>query len=215
VLGLYLGGFLCPLTAVQNIFLKANTGYLLLFLVPVILALIVGRVFCGYVCPFGAIQELLHVERWTRYIPARWMKYLSKAKYILVVYLVIHVLVTREIVFLEGPFKALFSWGGLPTSIAVTVLFALFSVVVYRPFCRVLCPFGTLLSFISRFSLFRVRSGSECINYERCTVKCPTEAMNAGTVDSKECLLCGKCTAVCPIDCLDISGHRATAGPSD
>ena len=64
LIGFYLGGILCPLSSVQNVFLKWDTSYLLLFLIPVILALIAGRVFCGYVCPFGAAQELLHVRKW-------------------------------------------------------------------------------------------------------------------------------------------------------
>jgi len=50
VLGFVMGGFLCPTSAVQNVILKFNTGYLLLFLVPVVLALVMGRVFCGYIC---------------------------------------------------------------------------------------------------------------------------------------------------------------------
>ena len=69
LVGFYLGGVLCPLASVQNIFLKWNTGYMLLFLIPIVLALGVGRLFCGYVCPFGAVQELLHVKRWAVRIP--------------------------------------------------------------------------------------------------------------------------------------------------
>ena len=94
VLGFVMGGFLCPVAAVQNIFLKANTGYLLLFLVPVVLALVMGRLFCGYICPFGAAQELLHIRKLAVKIPSRWMNVLSKLRYVLLVYLIVRVLVS-------------------------------------------------------------------------------------------------------------------------
>ena len=113
VLGFVMGGFLCPTTAVQNVILKFNTGYLLLFLVPIVLALLAGRLFCGYICPFGAAQELLHVRKLALKIPPRWMGVLSKLRYVLLVYWVVRVLVTGTAILQDySPFKPLFSWGG-------------------------------------------------------------------------------------------------------
>jgi len=214
ILGFVMGGFLCPTTATQNIFLNANTGYLFLFLVPVVLALIMGRLFCGYICPFGAAQELLHVRKWAWRIPSKWMSILAKLKYVLLIYLVVRVLVTGTAILQDySPFKPLFSWGGTPMTIGVTVLFALLSVLFYRPFCRTLCPFGALLSLLSRFALLRVRSSVKCIGCGRCTTECPSGAMEGGTVAAGECLLCGKCTRVCPAQCLCVKGVRPATQP--
>ncbi|QAA75882.1 MAG: hypothetical protein BIP78_0114 [Candidatus Bipolaricaulis sibiricus] len=198
VLGFFMGGFLCPTAAVQNVFLKAGTAYLLLFLVPVVGALALGRLFCGYVCPFGALQELLHVRKWALKVPDRVWRALGWVRHVVLVYLVARVLVVHTVAF-DGfsPFKPLFAWGGTPATIVFSALFAVLSVVVFRPFCRVLCPYGALLSIVSRFSLFHIEAGEGCRDCGLCTRACPVGAMHGGAVDATECLLCGTCTGVC------------------
>lgn len=198
VLGFYMGGFLCPTAAVQNVLLKTGTAYLLLFLVPVVGALLMGRLFCGYVCPFGALQELIHIRKWALRIPDHGRRALSRLRYVVLAYLAARVLVVHTVAF-EGfsPFKPLFAWGGTPATIAFTAVFALLSVVLFRPFCRTLCPYGALLSILSRFSLFRVGADEGCRNCGLCTRVCPAGAMEDGTVDATECLLCGACVGTC------------------
>ncbi|MBN1859072.1 4Fe-4S binding protein [Candidatus Bipolaricaulota bacterium] len=199
LVGFYLGGVLCPLSSVQNVFLKWHTGYFLLFLIPVLLALTVGRVFCGYVCPFGAIQELLHVRRWALRIPTKWSRPLGAIKYLVLIYLVIRVIVAGTGI-LQGytPFKALFEWGGTPLTFALTAIFAGMSIVLWRPFCKVFCPLGALLSVLSRFSLLRLGATADCVSCGRCTSRCPAEACQNGEIRSANCFLCGECLKACP-----------------
>ncbi|HHR86244.1 MAG TPA: 4Fe-4S binding protein [Candidatus Acetothermia bacterium] len=124
--GFVMGGFLCPTSTVRNVIPRFSTGYLLLFLVPVALSLVMGRVFCGYICPFGAAQELLHVRKLAVKIPSRWLNVLSKLRYVLLVHLVARVLVTGTAILQNySPFKPLISWGETPLSIGVTALSAL------------------------------------------------------------------------------------------
>ncbi|MCK4617695.1 4Fe-4S binding protein, partial [Candidatus Aerophobetes bacterium] len=133
VLGFYLGGFPCPLTAIQNLFVKWQTGYLLLFLTVFISALIAGRVFCGYICPFGAIQELLHLKKISLTIHPAWNRYLNKVKYVLLGYLLIRIIVTGEVALLGyTPLKVLFAWGGTPLSIGLSIALAILSLIIYR-----------------------------------------------------------------------------------
>jgi len=201
VLGLYLGGFLCPLTAIQNLFIKWQTGYLLLFLAVLVPALLWGRIFCGYICPFGALQELLHFKRISRTIPSVWDGYLTKVKYVLLGYLVVRVLVTGQVI-LQGytPFKALFTWGGTPLSISLGLTFGILSIIMYRPFCRYVCPLGAFLALLSHFSLFKVRVSSNCVNCGLCQKVCKsrTIAGKPPRIDSSECILCGDCLEKCP-----------------
>lgn len=201
VLGLYLGGFLCPLTAIQNLFIKWQTGYLLLFLTVLIPALLWGRIFCGYICPFGALQELLHFKRISRTIPSVWDGYLAKVKYILLGYLVVRVLVTGQVI-LQGytPFKVLFTWGGTPLSIGLGLTFGILSIIMYRPFCRYLCPLGAFLALLSHFSLVKVKVNSYCAACGLCHKACKSQAIagKSPRIDSSECILCGDCLLRCP-----------------
>lgn len=206
LIGFYLGGVLCPISSVQNIFLKWNNGYLLLFLIPVVLALIAGRVFCGYVCPFGAVQELLHVRRWTLRIPAKWRKPLGFLKYAVLIYLVTRVIVTGTGIW-QGvtPFKPLFEWGGTPLTIILTAVFAALSAVLWRPFCEFFCPLGALLSVLSRFSLLKLEAKANCVSCGLCTPKCPVLACEDGKIRSADCLLCGECVRACPVTSLRLA----------
>jgi len=201
ILGLYLEGFLCPLTAIQNVFIKWQTGYLLLFLTVFVSALVWGRIFCGYICPFGAIQELLHIKRISQEISYLWDRYLTRAKYVLLGYLVVRVLVTGQVILQDyTPFKALFTWGGNPLSIGLTLAFAVLSMIIYRPFCRYLCPLGAFLAVFSRFSLFKIRVSSNCVNCGLCKNVCKSRAISGEPpkVDASECILCGDCLEKCP-----------------
>jgi len=205
VLGFVVGGMLCPIAAVQNIILKASTGYLLLFLVPTVAALFVGRLFCGYVCPFGALQEWLHIKRMRWTIPARWMRFFRWIPYGLLVYLVARVLATGILTWGEAtPFKAFFTFGGTPGTLALSGCFALLSIIIFRPFCRLFCPLGAWLAFVSRISPFRIRESSACVSCSCCDGVCPSGAIVKGKTRSEDCLLCGECIRVCPTDALSI-----------
>jgi len=215
VLGFLIGGMLCPISSVQNVILKASTGYLLLFLVPTVAALFVGRLFCGYVCPFGALQELLHVRKLRRAIPARWMRFLRFVPYAILVYLVVRVVATGLLTW-DGttPFKAFFTFGGTtPLTLAISGLFAVASIFVFRPFCRLFCPLGAWLSLVSRVSPFRVRVAPSCVGCGKCDDACAFGAAEGGKVDAADCLLCGECIRACPIGALSLCGRSPSSKP--
>ncbi|MDD5220844.1 MAG: 4Fe-4S binding protein [Candidatus Bipolaricaulis sp.] len=198
VAGFYLTGLLCPLCSVQNVFIKWNTAYLLLVLLPVVLTLFVGRVYCGYICPYGALQELFHIRAWAPKIPARWRRIVGLVKYAVLVYLVIHVLATRTEIWQDmTPFRALFALGGTPLTIGLAAGFAVLSLFVWRPFCEVLCPLGALLSLVSRVSVFRLEADVSCVSCGACTAKCPATTCEGGRIHSADCYLCGECVRTC------------------
>lgn len=211
VLGFVIGGMLCPISAVQNIILKASTGYLLLFLVPTVAALFVGRLFCGYVCPFGALQELLHVKRLRRAISESWMRFLRFLPYAILVCLVARVIATGVLTW-DGttPFKAFFTLGGTAVTIGISGLFVVASIFLFRPFCRLFCPLGAWLSLVSRVSPFRVRSRAGCVSCGKCDDACGVCAVEGGTVSAADCLLCGECIRTCPVGALSWSGKRSS-----
>ncbi len=209
VLGFIVGGLLCPLAAVQNVILKASTGYLLLFLVPTITALFVGRLFCGYVCPFGALQELVHIKRWRLEIPARWMRIARWLPFGLLAFLVIRVLATGILTWGEAtPFKAFFTLGGTPATLALSAAVIVLSLFVFRPFCRLACPLGAWLSLVSRMSPWRIRESIACVSCSCCDKACASGAITKGKIRAADCLLCGECIRVCPTNALRVCGRR-------
>ena len=216
VLGFVIGGMLCPISSVQNVILKASTGYLLLFLVPTVAALFVGRLFCGYVCPFGALQELLHVKRLQRTIPDRWMRILRFVPYAILAYLVARVAATGSLTWSgTTPFKAFFTLGGTPLTYGISGLFVLLSIVLYRPFCRLFCPLGAWLSLVSGASPFRIRVGPECVSCGKCDSACSACAVEGGRVSAGDCLLCGECIRACPTGALSWHGKRRSRVQGD
>lgn len=149
--GFYLGGFLCPITAVQNLFLRYNTAYVLMFMIPVLLSLLWGRLFCGYVCPFGSTQEVLRNKKWHLKIPKTIGKFLGKIKYILLIGLVVQIVITGELIGAGlTPFKALFQLRGTSIAITITLITAILSIIIRRPFCRFFCPLGAFLILVGR-----------------------------------------------------------------
>ena len=210
VLGFVLGGVLCPISAVQNIILKISTGYLLLFLIPTVMAVLVGRVFCGYVCPFGALQELVHVRRWRLAISERWMKGLRWIPFLLLGVLVLRALSTGLLTW-SGftPFKAFFAWGGTTLTYAISGLFVIASIVVFRPFCRLLCPLGAWLGLVARISPLRIRESARCVSCSRCNTACASAAVSNGDVRAVDCLLCGECIRICPTEALSVCGRHS------
>jgi len=211
-IGFVIGGALCPISAVQNVIVKAGTAYLLMFLVPTLSALLAGRLFCGYVCPFGALQELLHVKRLRVRIPARWMKVLRWVPYGLLVYLVVRVAATGVLSW-QGttPFKAFFTLGGTPLTLAISGAFVLLSIVVFRPFCCVFCPLGAWLSLVSRVSArigWGLRMSPSCVGCSKCTASCEFDAIDDGVPRRSDCLLCGECIRCCPTNALSIDRRK-------
>jgi len=215
LLGFYMGGFLCPLTALQNVIIKRQIGYFVFFFLGLIIpALLLGRIFCGYACPFGAIQELVHVKKIRKKIPFWLEHYLGMIKYGLLLYIVVHTLISGTLIF-DGytPFKALFTLGGTPLAIGITVVVAMLSVITYRPFCNYVCPLGAFLSILSHLSLFKLKVGSTCISCGRCQKVCPTGAIQGNNnaelkVNSGKCILCGECQRKCPKESISVKIRR-------
>lgn len=163
----------------------------------VVSSLLLGRVFCGYVCPIGAVQELAYLA------PLKKIKVSSKITSIVrwmafAVLLISSIALSVNIMKMIGV-QDLFTLT-LSYSMVIFVVIIVASTVIYRPFCRLLCPIGALSSVLSGRSIYGVRRTDGCVECGRCEKVCPSQVLKGRA--GAECYLCGRCTGTCHKDAL-------------
>ena len=213
----------CPIGSFQAVvgsskfsFSYYITGFLIL------LGVLLGRFICGFLCPFGWFQELLHKIP-TKKISTKKLKPLTYIKYAVLLFMVIlmPMLITNDVGMgdpffckylcpqgvLEGAIPlaavnsgiraalgALFSWklGILITVIVLSVLF-------YRPFCKWLCPLGAFYALLNKVSLFGMKVDKhKCVSCGKCAKACKMDVDVTKAPDHTECIRCGMCVRACP-----------------
>lgn len=178
---------------------------LLIILVSTVLT---GPLFCGWVCPFGTLQDL--VSQLTRGVKKRHMpkglqSVLAVSRYVL---LGVTTLLTADIVFawmaLDARINLLSALNGNVLTLgayAVLAAYLVTAVFYERPFCNYLCPEGAKHGLIGSLRPFRVvRSELTCVNCRKCNQVCPMhiDIMGHQQVTSLQCISCMNCVVACP-----------------
>jgi polyferredoxin len=193
VMPLELGGLVNVVTGVSAL----NTGIIVICGI-IALTLVLGRIFCGTLCPVGSLQELAYAVPVKKIVIQR-REIPELVRLAVFVAAVIAALSLVDLMAFTGLYD-LYALT-LTASFAVAAGLVLLSVFLYRPVCRFLCPFGVLFSVFAEFGWIRLRRSEACINSKKCEKTCPTTA--AGRFASKrECYLCGRCTEVCPVNAI-------------
>ncbi len=165
--------------------------------VVLVLTLLFGRWYCGYFCPVGALQELAYVVP----VPKYRVQDKRLTTGVRLAFFVLFLLAAGIFSFGLLSLFGIRDFFHLAASAASLVFLAILgvSLALYRPFCRLVCPFGALAGAVATRSAFKIRRTPACIRCRRCERACPTA--EAGVEDSKgECYLCGRCTDVCPAE---------------
>jgi NosR/NirI family transcriptional regulator, nitrous oxide reductase regulator len=179
----------------------------------------VGRgLFCGWLCPYGGLQELafriagkLGLARLQFALPRRWhdrMKWVKYAVFAVLLAVSFHSMGTAEKLAEVEPFKTTFLVGVWNRSWPYALFFATllaWSMFSERPFCKYLCPLGAGLAIPSTFRNFALKRKAECTSCHACQKGCSSQAIDdQGRIDQRECLLCLDCqilyydTHACP-----------------
>ena len=174
----------------------------------VVTVLIWGRgVFCGWLCPFGSLQQLAHsagkrlgLKRFQRLLPKplhdklKWIKYVV---FFVLLGVSFYSMETAEKLAEIEPFKTTFIVGvwnrTWPFWLFVGGILA-WSVISERPYCKYVCPLGAGLALPGKFPLFRLKRKAECQTCHACAAGCGSHAIDAaGKIDPMECMLCLDC----------------------
>jgi len=179
------------------------------------LTLLFGPVFCGWICPFGTVEEFIgkigkkiFKKRYNNFIPSAIDKPLRYFRYIILILVVVNTAISGKLLFSNfDPYFALFNiWSSEVTRLSLLVLGLILvgSLFVERPWCKYLCPFGALLGIFNLFRIVKLkRNENTCINCKACDRVC---LMNINVSTSKvvsdhQCISCLLCTdeIACPV----------------
>ncbi len=206
--GLYRAGCVCPIGAIQNVAVALTDpryalSYFVLafFFLPLVAAVLWGRVFCSGVCPLGAIQELTALR--PVQVPRRldgglaWLRWVYLG---LAVGFAVLPAERREFLICRfDPFVGFFRFTGPLHMLLIGGGLLLLGVFVGRPYCRWLCPYGALLSLLSRLAWRRVSvTPDKELDCGLCSAACPYGAITALRAQPAGCVACGRCYRHCP-----------------
>ena len=213
----------CPIGAFQAVvgsskfrFSYYITGTLIL------LGVLLGRFICGFLCPFGWFQELVH-KLPTKKLSTRKLRPLTYLKYavLLVMVVLLPALAVNEVGMgdpffckylcpqgvLEGAIPLSLTNAGIRAALgtlftrklSILLAVAVLSVVFYRPFCKWLCPLGAFYALLNKVSLFQMQvDPNKCISCGKCAKACQMDVDITKTPNHTECIRCGMCVRACP-----------------
>lgn len=217
----------CPIGSFQAVVGSSKFGfsyYITGFLI--LLGVLLGRFVCGFLCPFGWLQELLHKIP-SKKLSTKKLKPLTYLKYIILLLAVVLLpaLAVND-VGMGDPFFCKYICpqgvleGAIPLSLVnegiraalgtlfVQKLFILLAVVAlsilfYRPFCKWICPLGAFYALLNKISLLEIKMDEQkCVSCGKCAASCKMDVDVRKTPNHAECIRCGKCITACPAEAL-------------
>lgn len=230
----------CPIGAMQAV-ISGNRHQFSYYIFGMLLIFgaLLGRLICGFLCPFGWIQRLLHfIPMKKRRVPekldrgARWIKYGVLALFVLAL-----PAFAVDAYGLGAPWFC--KWicpagtleGGLPLvlsnaslraglgftfwwKLSLLAILLLLSTMIERPFCKYICPLGAFYALCNRWSFTRMQlHESKCVQCRKCMQVCPMQVNVLKNINSAECIRCGKCALSCPTGAIDLQFGKINLKP--
>ncbi|MCR4940179.1 MAG: 4Fe-4S binding protein [Treponemataceae bacterium] len=183
-----------------------------------------GRFVCGFLCPFGLLQDLLFkipFVKKIRRLPGekglRWLRFLFLGLFVIILPMFV-----EDFMGMSEPWFC--KWicpvgtleGGLPLvlfnsamrgaagflfrwKLVILIVMLLSSIIIYRPFCRYICPLGAVYGIFNKISFYRIKvDAAKCTKCGACQKACKLDIKVFENPDSMDCIRCGDCKAACP-----------------
>lgn len=219
----------CPIGALQAMLTGSNKSFPYYVLgILMLIGVGFGRIVCGFLCPFGLVQDLLYSIKSKKVeLPKTIDRKLRYLKYLIgLIFVILLPLVLTNQFGISSPYfckwicpsgtlfgsvPLLFMNESLRASIGVLfnwkmfllVAFLVLSICSYRPFCKYICPLGAFYGLFNRFSFYQMSvDKGKCTDCKVCEKKCKMGVEITKDINSAECIRCGECEDVCPQNCI-------------
>lgn len=216
--------YICPICGVTSIYqffasstlwvvkLKSTLG--IVIGLAIMATIVFGPIICGFICPFGALQDLvarlgkkINKRKYNRFIPKKLDNIFKYLRYITLIG-AIYLTASSKVTLLESinPYHAFLGIFKLSVSMIGLIILSIIliaSLFVQRPWCKYLCPYGAFLGLFNKIKVFRiVRNDSTCISCKKCSNVCPMsiDVHERNAVRDLSCISCFECVGekVCP-----------------
>lgn len=215
----------CPIGSLQaTLNSREYRVSLYVFGLLVIFGTFLGRFVCGFLCPFGLIQDLLYKIPFFKKISSlpgeKFLRYFRFV--ILAVFVIILPMFVSDITGLGQPWFCKFICpagtleGGIPLvllnkplrsaagflfkwKVLILIITIISSIIIYRPFCRYICPLGAIYGIFNKVSFYRFKvDETKCTKCGACQKVCKLNIKLYENPNSMDCIRCGECKSACP-----------------
>lgn len=218
----------CPFGGIEGLLTYIRTGEFLqrlllssftLLAIVLVFTIFFGRVFCGYFCPLGALQEMIRglgrklgIKKDLE-LPSIIDKYARYLKYLILLLIIVFSYQLGDLVFRNyDPYNALMhlgnEWEEKVYGYIILIVLLVASLFTKSFWCRYFCPLGATLGVFKKFSFFRLkRDKNTCVSCHHCDYVCPAglDVEKKESIKSPDCISCLNCVSECPESSLSIS----------
>ncbi|TDT71944.1 4Fe-4S binding protein [Hypnocyclicus thermotrophus] len=214
---------ICPFGAIETFYTWITTnnfihhtgvGNYFILLGLVFTLIISGAFFCGWICPFGTVQEFLgklgkkiFKKKYNNIIPKKLDSILRYFKYLFLIFILVQTARNFKLVFENiDPYYTFFNIWSDEIAISgyiVLTITLLLSLIVERPYCKYMCPLGAINGIFNFKSIIQIkRDNNNCINCGACDKVCPVgiNVSIAKEISDPRCIRCAECVAICPVN---------------